>query len=95
MTQTAYLYRVDAREPEYVGKVELEASLQLNRPNWYFHQKQRHVIQVDRIEPTGWVQGIETIPTVYGSTPVLPKPAPPLRRGAPVKIWRESPHRSS
>jgi hypothetical protein len=85
MSQTAYLYRVETRGPEYVGKVELEASLELNRPNWYFHQRQRHVIQVDRIEPAEWAHGIETIPTVYGSTPVLPKPVPPFRRGVRAK----------
>jgi len=68
MAQTAYLYSVGVSEPEYLGKVELEASLQLGRPNWYVQQQQRHVIQVDRIEPAGWAPGTETVPTVYAST---------------------------
>ena len=85
MAQPAYLYSVGASEPEYLGKVELEASLQLGRPNWYVQQRQRHVIQVDRIEPAGWAPGTETVPTVYASTPELPKPVPPARRGVPAK----------
>jgi hypothetical protein len=83
MVQTVYLYRVRAPEPEYVGKVELESSLQLGRLNWYFHQRQRQVIRVDRIEPADWIAGTETIPTIYGSNPELAQRVPPPRGGVP------------
>src|SRR5690348_12134621 len=84
MTHTAYVYRTDSgRSPEYVGKVELEAALQSESLNSYIHRRERHVIYVDRVEPSGWTLDDETIPTVYGRRPEGPKPPEPLRKLEP------------
>ena len=84
MARIAFLYRSLTGEfPEYVGKVELETALQSQSLNAYIHRRERHVIYVDRIEPSGWTLDDETIPTVYGRRPEGPKPAEPLHKLEP------------
>jgi hypothetical protein len=77
MPDAALVYRVGIGNPEYVGKVEFERPLQINRPNWFIHQRQRHVVQVTRIEPANWNPGSETIPSVYVTDVELPPIAKP------------------
>ena len=84
MAHTAYVYRTDSSQgPEYVGGVELEEVIQAGRLNSYIHRRERHVIYVDRIEPSGWRLEDETIPTVYGRRPEREKPVPRLHRLEP------------
>lgn len=81
MARTAYVYRTGiGSDPEYVGRVELEAAIEPGRLNSYVYRRERHVIHIDRIEPSGWTVDDETIPAVYGSDPEGPKQVQPWRK---------------
>ena len=90
MPHTAYVYRTDsAHPPTYVGRVELEDAVQPGRLNSYIHRRERHVIYVDRVEPSGWTLDDEAIPTVYGRSPERETPVRPLHRLPPRRRFRD------
>ena len=67
MVQSAFVYKTGPAGPEYLGKKEFDLPLRAEETNSYIHQRERCVVQVDRIEPTSWKPNSGLIPTVYVS----------------------------
>jgi hypothetical protein len=67
MVQSAFVYKTGPVGPEYLGKKEFDLPLRADDTNAYIHQRERHVVHVDRIEPTAWKPNSGVLPTVYVS----------------------------
>src|SRR5437660_1513762 len=67
MVQSAFVYETGPGSPEYLGKKELDLPLQAEGTNSYIHQRERHVVHVDRTEPTAWKPNAGVLPTAYVS----------------------------
>jgi hypothetical protein len=81
MVQAAFVYKTSPAGPEYLGKKELDLPLRAEEMNSYIHQRERQVVQVDRIEPTNWKPNSGLVPTVYVSaTTAKQKPEPEPKR---------------
>ena len=67
MVQAAYVYKNGPGGPRYLGKKKFDLPLRAEERNSYIHQRERHVVQVDRIEPINWKPNSGLVPTVYVS----------------------------
>ena len=90
MGQQALVYRTepDGKTTAYIGKTEFGSRLAVNQTNSYLHNRQWHVIRIDRIEPLNWSPHSEIVPTVF----VSPTHAKPVRQ-SPLTASRAVPRR--
>ena len=83
--QSALVYRTGPAGHEYLGKKEFDLPLRAEKTNSYIHQRERHLVQVDRIEPTTWKPNSGVLPTVYVSAATIgQEPKPKRRKGSPT-----------
>ena len=71
MVQSAFVYRAGPSGLEYLGKKELDLPLRAEEPNSYIHQRERHLVRVDRIEPANWKPNSGVLPTIYVSAATI------------------------
>lgn len=83
--QSAFVYKIGPAGHEYLGKKEFDLPLRAEKTSPYIHQRERHVVQVDRIEPTTWKPNSGALSTVYVSAATVgQEPKPKRRKGSPT-----------
>ena len=83
MARTALTYTLlpGSQSPLYLGKIEFDHDLVAKNRNSYLQNRQRHSVQIDRIEPENWSPNSEISPTVYVSAISEERdPGPPTER---------------